>query len=100
MLQIAVLVFSVLVGSSAIAATTITECDRLAASPEDPDRVGPGVEREDVDLQAAIKACEKERALQPSQLRIRYQLARVLFYAGQNERGVREMRETADAGYR
>ncbi|NJO13026.1 MAG: hypothetical protein HC872_05685 [Gammaproteobacteria bacterium] len=30
----------------------------------------------------------------------RYQLARVLFYANQNERAVGEMRAAADSGYR
>lgn len=77
-----------------------TACDRLASNPEDPDRVAPGVERENVDLAGAIAACEAELAAHPGALRARYQLARVLFYAGEAERAVREMKATADAGYR
>lgn len=80
--------------------TPATECDRLASNPEDPDRVAPGVAREAVDLPKAIAACEAELAADPGALRARYQLARVLFYAGQAERAVREMKTTADAGHR
>ena len=77
-----------------------TECDRMASNPEDPDRVAPGVERKDVDLPKAIAACEAQLAADAVDVRARYQLARVLFYAGQSERAVREMKASADAGYR
>lgn len=77
-----------------------TECDRLASNPEDPDRVAPGVPRSEVKLTAAIEACEAELARRPDSTRARYQLARVLFYAGDNARAVREMRAAADAGNR
>ena len=77
-----------------------TECDRMASNPEDPDRVAPGVERKDVDLPKAIAACEAQLAADAADVRARYQLARVLFYAGQSERAVREMKASADAGYR
>lgn len=80
--------------------TVPTECDRLASNPEDPDRVAPGVERADVDLPRAIAVCEAESAADAGALRARYQLARVLFYAGETERAAREMKATADRGYR
>lgn len=101
----AVLTFVAFLGTTAAyGATTpsaaVTDCDRLAANPEDPDRLLPGLTREQMNLPAAIAACEAEIARQPSQQRLRYQLARSLFYAGQNERAVVEMRKAADADYR
>ena len=80
--------------------TAPTECDRMASNPEDPDRAAPGVERKDVDLAKAISVCEAELATDPTNVRSRYQLARVLFYAGQTERAAKEMKAAADAGYR
>lgn len=77
-----------------------TECDRLTANPEDPDRVATGVERKDIDLARAIAVCEAQLEASPADVRTRYQLARVLFYSGQNERAVKEMKTAADAGYR
>jgi TPR repeat protein len=77
-----------------------TECDRMTSNPEDPDRVVPGVERKDIDLPKAIAVCEAQLAADPSHVRTRYQLARVLFYSGQTERAAREMQRAADAGYR
>jgi len=78
----------------------VTECDRLASNPEDPDRRAPPVAREKVDLKRAIAACEAQVAQTPDDLRAHYQLARTLVYAGQNERGVAEMKKTADLGDR
>lgn len=63
----------------------ITECDRLAAHPNDPDRVGEGREQAAIDLPAAIAACEAAVAADESNPRLRYQLGRVLAYAGRGE---------------
>ena len=84
---------------AATAAPTPNECDRRAAHPEDPFRIAPGVERADIDLPVAIAACERVVATDPANARARYQLARILFYANQNERAVAEMRRAADGGY-
>ena len=93
---------AVLAGESP-AATKVAEapndCDRLAAHPEDPFRIAPGVERESIDLPVAIATCERVVAANPANARSRYQLARILFYANQNERAVAEMRRAADGGY-
>jgi hypothetical protein len=78
----------------------VTTCDRLAANPEDPDRTSTGIEREQVDLQAALAACRTRVAAVPADTRARYQLARVLFYLGRNADAVAEMRRAADDGYR
>jgi hypothetical protein len=94
------LLAALLVIPQAFGETAPTECDRLASNPEDPDRVAPGVERKDVDLPRAIAVCEAELAADSTNARTRYQLARVLFYAGQTERAAKEMQTAADAGYR
>jgi uncharacterized protein YhfF len=85
--------------SPASRAAPLSDCDRLASHPEDPQRVGPGVERGDIDLPVAIAACERAAAADPATPRYSYQLARLLFYANQNERAVAEMRRAADTGY-
>jgi TPR repeat protein len=61
---------------------TVTECDRLAAHPSDPDKVAPGVPEGKVDLPAAIAACEAAVQADPANGRLNYQLARSLGYAG------------------
>lgn len=77
-----------------------TDCDRLAANPEDQDVIAPPVPREKVDLPKAIAACEAEVALHPDNVRARYQLSRVLAYDGQSDRANAEMKRAADEGYR
>lgn len=77
----------------------VTECDRLAAYPDDPGRVGPGARTEEIDLPKARAACEADVAAQPDNPRLRYQLARILFYQGETRRAVDEMRRAADFGY-
>ena len=77
-----------------------TECDRLAANPEDQDIIAPPVAREHIDLPKAIAACEAELVLHPDNVRARYQLSRVLFYNGQIEKSNAEMKRAADEGYR
>ncbi len=74
-----------------------TACDRLAAHPSDPDRVAPGVAQRDIDLPAAIAACEAAVRADPSNPRLNYQLGRVLAYAGRG-RESRPFRDAAVAG--
>ena len=78
----------------------VTLCDRLAANPEDQDRLAPPVAKADVDLPRAIAACEAAVAADPSDARQRYQLGRVLTYDEQTERGSKAVKAAADAGYR
>jgi TPR repeat protein len=94
------LLAALLVIPQAVGETHPTECDRMASNPEDPDRVATGVERKDIDLAKAIAVCESELAADSPNARTRYQLARVLFYAGETERAAKEMQAAADAGYR
>ena len=63
----------------------VTDCDRLAAHPSDPDRVTAGVPESKVDSAAAIPACQAAVAADPGNGRLNYQLARALGYAGRGQ---------------
>ena len=78
---------------------TLTECDRQAAHPNDPEAVTAGVERAEMDLDAAINACREAVEADPRNPRLNYQLARAYGYSGRHEEG-RPYREAAlNAGY-
>lgn len=83
--------------ASPAAAQRVTECDRLAAHPEDPDKVAPGVPQGQVDLPRAIAACQAAVKADPKNPRLNYQLARVLGYSGRGDEA-KANRETAVAG--
>lgn len=78
----------------------ITECDRLAANPPDPDRIAPGVPRENVDLAKAIQACRAAVAQYPDTARLSYQLGRCLFYQGKVDEALESFQRAAHLGYR
>lgn len=63
----------------------VTDCDRQAAHPNDPDRVTAGVPEKLVDTAAAIAACKIAVAADPANGRLNYQLARSLGYAGRGK---------------
>lgn len=75
-----------------------TGCDVLASHPDDPLRVAPGLEKPEMDLPAAIAACEVAVQRDPANPRLRYQLGRVYGYSGQGEKGTvhREAAVAAD----
>ena len=77
----------------------VTECDRLAAHPEDPYRVAPGRTQAQVleVADAAIAACERAVQQDPGNPRLHYQLARVYGYSGQGEKSLPH-RQAAVAG--
>lgn len=56
----------------------VTQCDTLAAHPDDPKKVTRGVAWGHLDALAALDACALEINRQPSNVRIQYQYARVL----------------------
>ena len=86
--------------SSGAAQEAATLCDRLAAHPQDPDRIVEGVPTAAVDQLAAIAACEAGLAIDPGNPRLTYQLARVYFYNGRSADAVTTMEKSAAAGYR
>ena len=81
------------------AAEEPTACDIVAAHPEDPHRIAPGQSTGDIDLPRAIEICRADSEKHPDNARIRYQFARVLFYAAQFDEAMLEMRRAADGGH-
>ena len=61
---------------------SVTECDRMASHPDDPNKVIPGLERAQMDLEAAIVTCRADLAKDSANPRLLYLLARALTYAG------------------
>jgi TPR repeat protein len=80
------------------AADDITECDRLAAHPSDPDKRVPGVSQEAMNKAAAQAACEAAVAKDPNNRRLRYQLGRAYFYDGKFDKGIPHVEFAANAG--
>ncbi len=82
--------------------TTVTACDRLAAHPEDPDRVAPGVATKNVDLPGAIAACAADAGKVPpastDYARLQYQLGRAYFYDQQTQKALPPLERAAAAG--
>ena len=78
---------------------TVTECDRLSAHPNDPERVTDGVERANMDLPAAIEACLADLKQDPDNPRLNYQLARAYGYSGLHENGDPYRIAALKAGY-
>lgn len=82
------------------ASAEATLCDRLATHPDDPDRNTAGLEREEIDFEAAEKACRAAVADDVHHARSQYHLARVLYYSSKVDESMRHLRIAADAGYR
>lgn len=95
-ITMAVAALSVLLGATAAAETLRfdtskysqkpTGCDVLAAHPDDPNKVAPGVSQSGMDKPAAIAACEVAVAADPENPRLRYQLGRAYGYSGLGEK--------------
>jgi tetratricopeptide (TPR) repeat protein len=77
----------------------VTECDRMASHPDDPDRVAPGRERAEIDLPQAIAACEAAVSADPKNPRLRYQLGRMLGYAGRGQEALGHRAAAVEANY-
>ena len=78
---------------------TPTECDRLAAHYDDPERVGEGVSRAGMDKPAAIEACRSAVADDPENPRLRYQLGRAYGYSGRHAEAMPHREAALRAGY-
>ena len=74
----------------------VTECDKLVSHSEDPDRVAPGVKK--VLLVAGTAACRDAVQKYPDNPRLRYQLARVLFYSEVTDESISHLEFAAKAG--
>jgi tetratricopeptide (TPR) repeat protein len=80
-------------------ALKVTECDRLAAHPSDTQKLSPGVEQSNVDIQAAKKACHEALEKAPGDGRILYQLGRAYFYNDEKDKGIGYFKQSSAAGY-
>jgi hypothetical protein len=76
-----------------------TDCDRLAAHPDDPEKVSPGVAQPAMDIPAAIAACDAAVKTDPTHPRLNYQLARAYGYAGRHSDGAPFRQTALMAGY-
>jgi tetratricopeptide (TPR) repeat protein len=82
------------------AQANITDCDRVAAHPADPDKVLPGFNRDQIDLPKAIEICRRVLAEQPGHARTAFTLGRVLYYSRRTEESLPYLEQAAQAGYR
>ncbi|MEM7730449.1 MAG: hypothetical protein AAF311_14465 [Pseudomonadota bacterium] len=79
---------------------SVTECDRLATHPNDPEAVlEDGVTREQMDKPAAIAACLAALEADPDNPRLNYQLARAYGYSGLHEEGDAYRMKAVRSGY-
>jgi TPR repeat protein len=76
-----------------------TECDTLAASPEDPQRNAPGIDFNRVNPKAAIPACKAAVEQLPDEARLHFQLGRSYSRAKNYEAAVEHYKKAAEAGY-
>ncbi len=95
-----ILAAALMLTQAAHAEEALTNCDKFASHPEDPDRVGPAVETKNLQFDKAIAACEADLKADPNNARLHYLLGRLYFYNNQNEKAVAEVRLAADKGYR
>lgn len=77
----------------------VTDCDRLAGHPNDPERVTEGVSEQAMDKPAAIKACHAAVANDAENPRLNYQLARAYGYSGLHAEGAQYRMKALNAGY-
>jgi uncharacterized protein len=77
-----------------------TECDRLAASPQDPSRPAgiSGVASEAIDEQKAIPACRQALEAHPGDPRISMELARALEKSGGSDKEIAQLYRAAHDG--
>jgi len=79
--------------------SAITDCDRLAGHPSDPNGVTAGVSRAQMDKPAAIAACERAVRDDAENPRLNYQLARAYGYSGRHEEAMPYRQVALRAGY-
>jgi TPR repeat protein len=76
-----------------------TECDRLAAHPWDPNRIGKGVPWNELNASLAISACKTALSSDPDNPRYRFQYGRALHKAGEYAEAIEQYRRAAKQGY-
>lgn len=77
----------------------IAACDRLAASPNDVNRVAEGVWQTIMDADAAILVCTQGVAAAPDNARLRFQLGRALYRTGKKPEAALAFGKAATLGH-
>ena len=93
------ILFAVFTSTCLAGAPAITDCDRLAAHPNDPGKLTEGVDWAKLDTAAALDACERAIQRHPFSARIQYQYARVLDKLELYREAVKWYRKAAVQGY-
>lgn len=78
----------------------VTDCDRIASHPSDPDKVLPGLSGKDIDLPKAEQVCRATVAEDNRRARAHYLLGRVLFYQKKTAAAILSLERAAALGYR
>ena len=98
--------FAIICGLSLVLSTNafaqdapVTECDRYAASDQDPQRKSVGVPFAEIDPALAIPACESALRQYPNSVRLAYQLARAYYKANNFDAALAQLRKPTDQGY-
>lgn len=76
---------------------SISQCDLLAADPQDPTRTAAGVTDDDLVAAQALVACKEAVQQQPDASRLKFQLGRALLKAGRLDEAVVAFQEAAKA---
>jgi TPR repeat protein len=79
--------------------TPMTECDRLAAHPHDPMKLGAGIEADKVDGIGAIKACEAAVKAYPDAERLWFQMGRAFDIQDDYSKSIHWYRKAVERGY-
>lgn len=78
---------------------SITDCDVLAAHPDDPQRVAQGVADDQIVHSLAIEACNNALKAEASQPRFAFQLGRAKLASGLKAEATLDFRKAADVNY-
>ena len=77
----------------------VTDCDKYAASPLDPERKAEGVSSDKVNADLAIPACESVVAKYPKSVRLMFQLCRAYYRKKDFISAAIQYRKAAELGY-
>lgn len=77
----------------------LTDCDTLAAHPNDPQRKAPGLMPDKISPVLAVPACEKALGQYPNDARLNFQLGRAYDKAGNSPLALRQFQKAADQDY-
>lgn len=93
-----VLALSALSLHGLVQAQEVTDCDRLAAHPDDPRGIAPGVADGEIDTAAAHPACVGSLEAAPDTPRLQFQLGRVHWQADRDAEAVEMFSRAATEG--